>query len=139
MDVVVEELLLKVLHGEPYSTPVLVRVLQVSFSTVDEGEVLPLPVAAILVAVDLSVHSDGTLGKSLLLASALVRLRPIDDPFQGVLVILDSLLKVKENVEFTEAQLSANHLCISLRESVVADRHPLHRGSVVDLQKSLIR
>ena len=49
-----------------------------------EHEALALPVAAVLVAVDLTVHSQVTVSQSGLLASTLVRFWPVYNSGQGV-------------------------------------------------------
>ena len=52
----VKKLLLELLDGEADASPVLVVAVQVGVPAVYEDEVLGLPVAGVLVTVDLSVH-----------------------------------------------------------------------------------
>jgi hypothetical protein len=51
---------------------------------VQEDEALALPVARVLVAVDLTVHPQFAVRQPGFLARALVRLWPVDDPGQRV-------------------------------------------------------
>ena len=142
MNAVMEQLLLKVLHGEPDSAPV-VALGQVPPAALHEGERLCLPAAGVLppvrvVVVDLTVHPDPAVRQLLLLARTLERLGPVDDPTDGVFVVLDPAAEVEVDIEVTEPQLPTHNLGVPLSEPVVTDGHPLHRGPVVNLHVALV-
>ena len=71
VDPLVKHFRLELFHREAHSAPVVEIRVQVPGSAVDVHEVLALPVAAVLVPVDLAVHSQGTVRQPLLFPCAL--------------------------------------------------------------------
>ena len=119
VDARVEQLLLKLFDGEADASPVLVVLAQVGLAAVDKDKVFGLPVASVLVSVDLTVHPQLTVGQSPLAPSALVRLGPEDDPVQRLSVVLDPLVKVQVHVQVAEPELSAHDLSVSLLKPAI--------------------